>query len=180
MAFYRKKNDEDLLFRPSKHALRKAFVQECAERMRQGGNEVFVGSDKYLAYQPAFETRTSGDSEPISSDELNNGKLSKSKYAREVFSDNFARLVEADLLIVLLDGSQVDDRIACEIGIFYSLSQSAKSKKSILGFATDVRCLRRRDSTFGINIFTLGTLEEIGKVVEGFDQVLVELRKLSE
>jgi hypothetical protein len=92
--------------------------------------------------------------------------------------ENYTRLVEANVLVALLDGSQVDDRVACEIGIFYSLSRKDASKKAIFGFATDARCLRRKDSTYGVNIFTLGTLEEIGKVVEDFDQVLGELEKL--
>ena len=76
----------------------------------------------------------------------------------------------------LLDGSQVDDRVACEIGIFYGLMLEDKQKKGILGFATDARCLRRRDTTYGVNIFTVGTLEEVGRVYEDFDKLVAELK----
>ena len=54
--------------------------------------------------------------------------------------------------------------------------RNASGKKGILGFATDARCLRRKDSTYGVNIFTLGTLEEVGKVCEDFEQVLETLK----
>ncbi len=106
------------------------------------------------------------------SDETKSGKVEKNTYAHQVFTENYARLAESDALIALLDGSQVDDRVACEIGIFYGLMRLDPTKKGILGLATDARCLRRCDSTFGINIFTLGALEEVGKVEKDLESVI--------
>ena len=158
----------------------RAYVLECAGKMRQAGFDVYVGEDAYINHQPAFEVTADVDGKAIYSDENKATRLAKSPFAREVFLTNYAHLAEANLLVALLDGSQVNDRVATEIGIFYSLSLKDASKKGILGFATDARCLRRKDTSYGVNIFTLGTLEEIGKVVEDFDQVLLELGKFTD
>jgi hypothetical protein len=50
------------------------------------------------------------------------------------------------------------------------------AKFGIIGLATDARCLRRRDTTYGVNIFTVGTLEEVGHVVENIEDVVVALK----
>jgi nucleoside 2-deoxyribosyltransferase len=154
-----------------------AFIEDCVERIRQAGFEVFSASDPYIHQQAAFEVTTELDGKPLYSDENQAGRLARSPFAREVFKENYAELASAEALVALLDGSQVDDRVACEIGIFYGLMRGDPRKQGILGFATDARCLRRRDSTYGVNIFTLGTLEEVGQVVEDFKQVLEKLKE---
>lgn len=154
-----------------------SFVQSCTEKLRNAGFNIFLTSDSFITDQSAFEQRRKGDSDPLKSDENRMGLLEKSPYAKEVFLENFQGLAQSDTLIALLDGSQVDDRVACEIGIFYGLMRSDASKKGIIGLATDFRCLRRRDSTYGINIFTLGTLEEVGEVVEDVDAVIGLLKR---
>jgi len=164
---------------PQNTPYQKAFVDDCAARMRQAGFDVTISSDAYIHHQPAFEVSAEVDGKAINSDENKTGRQAKSPFAREVFRENYTKLAEANLLVALLDGSQVDDRVACEIGLFYSLSLKDASKKAILGFASDARCLRRSDSSYGVNIFTLGTLEEIGKVAGDFEQVLTELTKLT-
>lgn len=99
--------------------------------------------------------------------------------AGKVFLGNFLKLKEADVLVALLDGSQVDDRVACEIGLFYGLMLKDATKKGILGLETDARCLRRRDSAYAVNIFTIGTLEEAGSVFEDMKTLISELKQLS-
>ena len=152
------------------------FIQTCRVKIERLGIEVYVGADKYIHHQPAFEVTAEVNGKPLYSDEKVVGKLAKSPFAREVFTKNYEQLASADTLVALLDGSQVDDRVAIEIGIFYGLMRDNPGKKGILGFASDARCLRRKDSTYGVNIFTLGTLEEAGKVCEDFEQVLKELK----
>jgi nucleoside 2-deoxyribosyltransferase len=148
------------------------FVQACTDKLQSAGFNIFLASDKFITNQSAFEQKRKGDSNPIHSDETRLGILEKSPYAKEVFLENFQEMVKSDALLALVDGSQVDDRVACEIGIFYGLMRSDASKKGIIGLATDVRCLRRRDSTYGLNIFTLGTLEEVGEVMEDLNSVI--------
>ena len=149
-----------------------AFVHDCEAKIARSGFEVSISTDSFIDNQSAFELSTEGNGKPLVSDENNSGRLAKSSYAHTVFKENFTSLAKANALVALLDGSQVDDRVACEIGVFYGLMLSDLSKKGVLGLATDTRCLRRRDSTYGINIFTLGTIEEVGKVFETLDNVI--------
>ena len=52
---------------------------------------------------------------------------------QQIFQANLAALNEADLMVALLDGSQVDDGTAWEVGFFFS------QEKKILGLRTDLR-----------------------------------------
>ena len=90
----------------------RAYVRECAEKMRQTGFDVYVGEDAYIDHQPAFEVTADVDGKAIYSDENKAVRLAKSPFAREVFLTNYAQLAEANLLVALLDGSQVNDRVA--------------------------------------------------------------------
>ena len=51
----------------------------------------------------------------------------------EIFEANMKALNEADLMVALLDGSQVDDGTAWEVGFFFSQG------KRVLGLRTDLR-----------------------------------------
>jgi len=161
---------------PQNTPYQRAFVDDCVKTLCGSGFEVYQASDEYLNHQDAFEVTLKEDGKPLYSDESQAGRLAESPYANKVFTDNYVQLAGADALVALLDGSQVDDRVACEIGIFYGLMRTDPSKRGILGFATDARCLRRRDGNYGVNIFTLGTLEEVGKVAEDFEQVIQTLK----
>ncbi len=163
---------------PQNTSYQREYVQARVEELRAEGFEVYLASDKYINHQPAFEVTAEMNGKPLYSDKDGGGRLEKSHFAQEVFAENYAKLVEADVLVALLDGSQVDDRVACEIGIFYGLSLYNPGERRILGFASDARCLRRSDSTFGVNIFTVGTLEEIGNVFDDFDGLVSYLKDL--
>ena len=52
---------------------------------------------------------------------------------KEIFETNIAALNEADIMVALLDGPQVDDGTSWEVGYFFS------QKKKILGIRTDFR-----------------------------------------
>jgi nucleoside 2-deoxyribosyltransferase len=54
----------------------------------------------------------------------------------EIFSRCKSNLDDADMLIALLDGPQVDDGTAWEIGYFYA---SRKPEQKIIGVRTDFR-----------------------------------------
>ena len=54
---------------------------------------------------------------------------------QEIFDRCKSNLDQADLLIALLDGSQVDDGTAWEVGYFYSIRDRSK----IIGIRTDFR-----------------------------------------
>ena len=54
---------------------------------------------------------------------------------KEIFERCKSNLDRADLLIALLDGSQVDDGTAWEMGYFYSIRERSK----VIGIRTDFR-----------------------------------------
>jgi nucleoside 2-deoxyribosyltransferase len=163
---------------PQNTPYQREYVQACVQQLLDAGHEVALASDKYINHQPAFEVTLEANGEKLYSDQSQAGRLAKSAFAAEVFQENYALLAEADAVLALLDGSQVDDRVACEIGIFYGLMRENPDKKGIIGLATDARCLRRRDSTYGVNIFTVGTLEEVGRVVESIADVIEAMKSL--
>ena len=165
---------------PQNTPYQRAFVLECVNQLKNAGFVVYLAADEYLEDQSAFAVTMEADGKPLYSDESAGGTLAKSAKAGRVFVDNYIHLKRSDALVALLDGSQVDDRVACEIGLFYGLMHADKTKKGILGLATDARCLLRRDTAFGVNIFTMGTLEEVGKAVENLDALISELGLLSE
>ena len=95
----------------------------------------------------------------------------------DVFDKDMEGLGGANAVVALLDGTQVDDGTACEIGIFYGLSRTDRTKKGIAGFITDSRGVRKPEHGFGINLFVLGTLEEIGTVFTDFQDVVKQLKQ---
>ena len=160
---------------PQNTPYQRDFVNSCTALLGNSGFNVFLATDPYINYPLAFEQTRESNGEPVISDETNPGRLKKNTFANQVFARNFAELSGSDILIALLDGSQVDDRVACEIGIFYGLMRTDPTKRGILGLATDIRSLRRCNSNYGINIFTLGTLEEVGEVKENLDGIIERL-----
>ena len=162
---------------PQNTPYQREYVQSCVQQLQDAGHAVALAADPYLNHQPAFEVALEANGEKLYSDQSQAGRLAKSAFAAEVFQANYAQLAGADALVALLDGSQVDDRVACEIGIFYGLMREDPTRHGIIGLATDARCLRRRDSTYGVNIFTLGTLEEVGHVVESIENVVEALKE---
>jgi nucleoside 2-deoxyribosyltransferase len=93
-----------------------------------------------------------------------------------IFQKDYDGLSTANAVVAILDGTQVDDGTACEIGIFYGLLRDDPSKKGIIGFMTDSRGTRRAKQGFGVNLFVLGVIEECGVILSDFDDVIEQLR----
>ena len=67
-----------------------------------------------------------------------------------IFDTDYEGLGSANAVLALLDGTQVDDGTACEIGIMYGLMQHDPGYyKGIVGYMTDSRGTRQRDTGFG-------------------------------
>jgi hypothetical protein len=126
----------------------RAFIDECASRLRADGIDVFVPHENALA---------AGDTS-----------------AATIFQKDWAGLSEADAVVALLDGSMVDDGTACEIGIFYALMQSDPTKKGIVGLLTDLRSTLGHEG-HGLNLFVQGCVEAGGKVCSSLDEVIETL-----
>jgi nucleoside 2-deoxyribosyltransferase len=130
----------------------RSFIDECAERLRADGIEVFVPHENALA---------TGDTS-----------------AATIFAKDWKGLSDADAVVAVVDGPMVDDGTACEIGIFYALMQADSTKKGIVGLLTDLRSTRGHEG-HGLNLFVLGCIEAAGKVCNSMDDaaaVLAEWR----
>jgi nucleoside 2-deoxyribosyltransferase len=129
----------------------RAYIDECAARLRADGFEVFVPHEHELAQS---------DTTP-----------------GWIFAKDMDGLGPANAVLALLDGPMVDDGTACEIGIFYALMQSDPAKKGVVGLLTDLRGSRGESN--GVNLFVEGCIEATGGEVAGsFDDALAALRRL--
>ncbi len=171
------------------------FISAHANILRDHGIEPFVPHESFSPpLKPEVEerlvaqgilTREEADSDRASQrvrELVSQGRLSGEEVgfpprtAYDIFAKDYEGLSTANAVVAILDGTQVDDGTACEIGIFYGLSRKDPTKKGVLGFMTDARSIRKKDHGYGINLFVLGTVEERGRVLHDFDEVIAQLK----
>ena len=128
----------------------RAFLDECAARLRADGFDVFVPHEqKHL--------------------------VGVDVTAEAVFAADAGGVESADAVLAVLDGPAVDDGTACEIGLFVGLKQHDPGRKGVVGLLTDLRGERRGE--FATNLFVRGCIESSGGAVVGtFDDALAILR----
>jgi nucleoside 2-deoxyribosyltransferase len=128
----------------------RAFLDDCAARLRAEGFDVFV---------------------PHEQKDL----VGVDVTAEAVFAADAGGVVDADAVLAVLDGPSVDDGTACEIGLFHGLKQRDPDRKGVVGLFTDLRAERRGD--FAINLFVRGCIDASGgAVVDSLDDALEILR----
>jgi nucleoside 2-deoxyribosyltransferase len=126
----------------------RAFLSDCAERLRAVGFDVFVPHEQ--------------------------GLMGVDVTAEAVFAVDAGGVESADAVLAVLDGPSVDDGTACEIGLFHGLKQRDPERKGIVGLLTDVRAERRGE--FATNLFVRGCIEAGGgAVVDSLDDALAIL-----
>jgi nucleoside 2-deoxyribosyltransferase len=128
----------------------RGYIDECADRLRADGFDVFVPHEHELAF---------GDGAT----------------AEAVFASDRAGIEQAHALLAILDGSAIDDGTACEIGMFHALMHSDPGKKGIVGLLTDMR--GRRGESSGVNLFVRGVIENAGEIVDSLDAAQAVLRR---
>ena len=128
---------------------------ENVRRLREAGHECFVPQEQE-----------------------HNAHQSKSVPER-VFQVDLSGVRWANVLLALLDDSDVSSGTACEMGIFYELMRHDPTKKGILGILTDERPRKRDTSGVGesINFFTLGCVQKVGQVYPSIDGVIEHLAR---
>jgi len=94
--------------------------------------------------------------------------------AKRCFDADFGGINDASAMLALINGAEVDDGTACEIGIFHSLMQSDPSRKGIVALHDDWRT-REGGEGKGINSFVLGCLKEVGVVCHTLDEAVEQL-----
>jgi len=92
---------------------------------------------------------------------------------------DYEGLAGSDAVVAVLDGAQVDDGTACEIGIFSQLMRTDPGKKGIVGLLTDLRSQRLGDvqEGKGVNLFVLGCIQAHGRVVGSIEAAIAVLRE---
>ena len=126
----------------------RAFLDDCASRLRAEGFDVFVPHEQGLVGL---------DATPAA-----------------VFAMDAGGVESADAVLAVLDGPSVDDGTACEIGLFHGLKQRDPERKGVVGLLTDLRAERRGE--FATNLFVRGCIEAGGGAVVGsLDQALAIL-----
>ena len=126
----------------------RAFLADCADRLRTEGFEVFVPHEQGLVGPDAT--------------------------SEAVFEVDAGGVEAADAVLAVLDGPSVDDGTACEIGLFHGLKQRDPERKGVVGLLTDLRGERRGD--FATNLFVRGCIEAGGGAVVGsLDEALAIL-----
>src|ERR1700742_138703 len=127
----------------------RAFLDDCAARLRKEGFDVFVPHEqKHL--------------------------VGVDVTAEAVFAADAGGVEAADAVLAVLDGPSVDDGTACEIGLFHGLKQHDRERKGVVGLLTDLRGERRGD--FATNLFVRGCIEASGgSVVRSLDDALAIL-----
>jgi nucleoside 2-deoxyribosyltransferase len=131
------------------------FLARCAERVRAVGLACFVPHEQKEEIVPLSATH--------------------------VFAVNQAGIATSHAMLAWLDGAQVDDGTACEIGLFYGLMQARPERHfGIVGLVTDLRVARRKAAhAQSLNLFVEGLLERAGKLTTNLDQALAELCNLA-
>lgn len=117
----------------------RAFLEDCASRLRAEGFDVFVPHEQGLVGL---------DASPAA-----------------VFAVDAGGVEAADAVLAVLDGPAVDDGTACEIGLFHGLKQRDPERKGVVGLLTDLRAERRGE--FATNLFVRGCIEAGGGAVVG-------------
>lgn len=172
------------------------FIEEQAKILRENGIEVFVPHEgtkpnitpeliDQLLEQGIIKPGKNGDKPSTAQvvEMVRNGKIPRKMVGMEpysakmIFEKDYEGLSTSNAVLVLLDGTQVDDGTACEVGIFYGLMRDDPTKKGVVGYITDMRGVRQADNGFGINLFVLGVIEEVGTTYSDFEDVLTQLKK---
>ena len=129
----------------------RAFLDDCAARLRAEGFDVFVPHEE-------------------------KGLIGVNVTAEAVFAADAGGVESADAVLAVLDGASVDDGTACEIGLFQGLKQRDPERRGVVGLLTDLRGERRGD--FAINLFVRGCIEASGgAVVDSLDDALAILHR---
>jgi|SRR6476660_3642906 len=128
----------------------RAFLDDCAARLRAEGFDVFVPHEQGLSGRDAT--------------------------AEKIFAVDAGGIESADAVLAVLDGPAVDDGTACEIGLFHGLKQRDPDRKGVVGLLTDLRA--ERQGEFAVNLFVRGCIDASGgAVVDSLDAALAILHR---
>jgi len=133
----------------------RSTLSAIAARLRADGYEVFVPHEQFVEMEGLDEAK--------------------------VYRTDLAGVRSANLMLCWIDGTQVDDGTAVEIGIFTQLcAQDPAKHRGIVALCTDLRMVRRRGVApgDGINLFVAGAIKSVGEITWSVDEAVAALGRL--
>jgi nucleoside 2-deoxyribosyltransferase len=91
------------------------------------------------------------------------------------FDKDFSGIADSNAMLVNLNGYEVDDGTATEIGVFYVLQKTDPTKKGIIAYHDDWRAQTDGDGK-GLNLFLRGCIEDIGFITADMNDAIEQLR----
>jgi len=129
------------------------YMSKCGQVLREKGIEPFVPHESPKLKVPD-DTRSP---------------------AKRVFDNDFEAIAKAHAMLAVINGPEVDDGTACEIGIFFALMQKDPTKKGIVALHEDWRTLESPGEGKGLNGFVLGCIRKAGKVCHKLEDAVAQL-----
>jgi nucleoside 2-deoxyribosyltransferase/SAM-dependent methyltransferase len=129
-----------------------AFNIQCATLLRDQGHEVFLPQEA----------------------SLNTPDKERSPEAVRVFRLDSREIAATDVLVACIDQESIDSGVACEIGLAYARGIP------IIGLYTDIRQYRRGRGLMYKNLYVLGAIESMGRIVSRPEDLIPCLRDLQD
>ena len=129
------------------------YMSQCGQALRERGVDVFVPHESPKKKTPN-DPRTT---------------------AKRVFDNDFGAIAEAHAILAVVNGPEVDDGTACEIGVFWALMQEDPTKKGVVALHQDWRTQDPPGEGKGLNAFVLGCLLEAGKLCHSLEDAVEQI-----
>ncbi len=166
------------------------FMSQCGKHLREHGIEAFVPHESPRPELPpqvldllrarnliAKDDLISRPLRELVSELTKSGRLDPKDLepilgtsAKRCYDNDFGAIAASNAMLAVVNGPEVDDGTACEIGIFYGLKQSDAGKLGIVALQQDWRTEDPPHEGKGLNAFVLGCVLEVGQVCHSLEE----------
>ena len=129
------------------------YMSQCGQALRERGVDAFVPHES--------------PKEKVPND--------RRSAAKRVFDNDFGTIAEANAILAVINGPEVDDGTACELGVFYALMQDDPMKRGIVALQQDWRTQEPPGEGKGLNGFVLGCLLEMGVLCHSLEDAVEQI-----
>jgi len=128
------------------------YISKCAVQLREKGLDVFVPHE---------------NNKPVDPDD-------KRSIGKRCLDTDFGAISSSQAILALVNGTEVDDGTAAEIGIFHALMLSDPSKKGIIALHDDWRTKAGGEGK-PLNLFVAGCLLKSGVICNNLQDAIQQL-----
>jgi nucleoside 2-deoxyribosyltransferase len=174
----------------------RAYMSKCGAALREVGIDAFVPHESFKLTLPPEAVRRladrglleeAADAQDLSDrvrQLLRDGVVTREELglptgtsAKKVYDNDFGAIAASNAILAVVNGPEVDDGTACEIGIFYALMGRDPAKKGVVALHEDWRTQESPGEGKGLNGFVLGCLLEAGQVVHDLDEAVAVIAR---